>query len=110
MQVTDSELINAVKQLLGKGCYVNKKTVSEDEISADNFSEIFLIKPPSQIEIDEERYTDHSISVSYNEAYNQVMRLRRKEAYGSWEEQLEMQFDGTWNDHVQEVKNTYPFI
>lgn len=32
----------------------------------------------------------------------------RKVAYGTWEEQMEMQYDGTWEAHVLAVKQRYP--
>ncbi len=32
----------------------------------------------------------------------------RKAAYGSWQEQMEMQYDGTWNDHLEKVRDMYP--
>lgn len=32
----------------------------------------------------------------------------RKAAYGSWENQLEMQADGTWEQHINDVKNKFP--
>ena len=28
----------------------------------------------------------------------------RRAAYGSWEKQMELQFDGVWNEHVEKVK------
>lgn len=34
--------------------------------------------------------------------------ILRKAAYLPMEKQLEMQFDGTWNDHILEVKAKYP--
>ena len=32
----------------------------------------------------------------------------RRAAYGSYESQLEMQFDGTWEDFISSVKDKYP--
>jgi hypothetical protein len=32
----------------------------------------------------------------------------RKPEYGSWEEQLDMMYHGTWEAHVQAVKDKYP--
>lgn len=33
---------------------------------------------------------------------------KRQEAYGSWREQLDMMYHGTWNDHVKAVKDANP--
>ena len=32
----------------------------------------------------------------------------RKPEYGSWEDQLDMMYHGTWESHVQAVKDKYP--
>ena len=32
----------------------------------------------------------------------------RKPEYGSWEDQLDMMYHGTWESHVQAVKNKHP--
>jgi hypothetical protein len=32
----------------------------------------------------------------------------RKPEYGSWEEQMDMMYHGTWEAHVQAVKEKYP--
>jgi len=37
----------------------------------------------------------------------QYQRDRRPE-YGSWEDQLDMMYHGTWEAHVQAVKEKYP--
>ena len=37
----------------------------------------------------------------------QYQRVRKPE-YGSWEEQLDMMYHGTWEAHVQAVKDKYP--
>jgi|TARA_R110000824_G_C14996452_1_gene655743 hypothetical protein len=34
--------------------------------------------------------------------------VQRREAYGSWQDQLDMMHHGTWNDHVQAVKDANP--
>lgn len=34
----------------------------------------------------------------------------RKAAYGTWQEQLEMQTDGTWKAHTKSVKTKYPKV
>ena len=32
----------------------------------------------------------------------------RKPEYGSWEDQLDMMYHGTWESHVQAVKDKHP--
>jgi len=32
----------------------------------------------------------------------------RKPEYGSWEDQMDMMYHGTWETHVQAVKEKYP--
>jgi len=32
----------------------------------------------------------------------------RKSLYGTWEEQLDMMYHGTWKDHVAKVKSDIP--
>lgn len=104
--ITNEEIIKAVSTLLDG---VMLDWTGED-IDETNFASIFLTKSPSQIEIDEEDKADYAVAISYADAYNEIMRWRRKEAYGTWEQQMEMQFDGTWEDHVNQVKADYPFI
>ena len=33
---------------------------------------------------------------------------KRRQEYGEWEEQLDMMHHGTWEAHVQAVRNKYP--
>ena len=34
--------------------------------------------------------------------------VQRREAYGSWQDQLDQMFHGTWEDHVAAVKAAHP--
>ena len=34
--------------------------------------------------------------------------VQRREAYGSWQDQLDMMYHATWTDHVASVKAEYP--
>ena len=37
----------------------------------------------------------------------EYQRKREKE-YGSWEDQMDMMYHGTWESHVQAIKDKYP--
>ena len=45
-------------------------------------------------------YEDHMDEIEYKE--------KRKLEYGTWEEQLDMMHHGTWEAHVQAVRDKYP--
>lgn len=110
MNITNQEIITAAEKFAKANDMVFAMDWQEQDITADNFHDIFLSKNPSQIEIDGENKDDYPADFTYADAYNEIMRWRRKEAYGTWEQQMEMQFDGTWEDHVNQVKADYPFI
>ena len=39
---------------------------------------------------------------------NKQYQRDRKPEYGSWEDQLDMMYHGTWEAHVQAVKDKFP--
>ena len=57
---------------------------------------------PSQADQDKwtKEYEDYMVSIAYKE--------KRKPEYGSWEDQLDMMYHGTWEAHVQAIKDKYP--
>ena len=57
---------------------------------------------PSQADQDKwiKEYEDHMDEIEYKE--------KRKLEYGTWEEQLDMMHHGTWETHVQAVRDKYP--
>ena len=57
---------------------------------------------PSQADQDKwtKEYEDYMVSIAYKE--------KRRPEYGSWEDQLDMMYHGTWEAHVQAVKDKYP--
>ena len=50
----------------------------------------------------------HQSDITYEEWKRLRYKELRHEAYGSIDKQLEMQVDGTWIDHINEVKARYP--
>jgi len=108
--ITNQEIIIAAEKLTRQSGLDFFMDYQNQDISYENFNDIFLSKPPSQIEIDGENKSDYSLAITYSDVYNEVIRNKRKVAYGTWEEQLEMQFDGTWEAHVNSVKTQFPFI
>ena len=90
----------------------------------DICSAILAINPSAQVSVsaeDLDRITWHAdtpvISKSDIQAkqaelkadYDSKQYQRdRKPEYGSWEEQLDMMYHGTWEAHVQAVKDKYP--
>lgn len=65
----------------------------------------YLVDPGDDTTIEERRPVP-TVDVGAWKVENYVM-LRRA-AYGSWQEQLDMQYDRTWEAHVAEVKSRYP--
>ena len=59
---------------------------------------------PSQADQDKwtKEYEDYMVSIAYKE--------KRRPEYGSWEEQLDMMYHGTWEAHVQAIKDKYPVV
>lgn len=110
MSITNQEIITAAEKLARNNDYVFAVDYQDQNITEENFHSIFLSKNPSQIEVDGEDKSNYPADFTYADVYNQIMRDRRKKEYGTWEEQLEMQFDETWESHVQAVKDKYPFI
>ena len=57
---------------------------------------------PSQADQDKwtKEYEEYLSANAYKE--------KRKPEYGSWEEQLDMMYHGTWEAHVQAVKDKFP--
>jgi hypothetical protein len=57
---------------------------------------------PSQADQDKwtKEYEDYMVSIAYKE--------KRKPEYGSWEDQMDMMYHGTWEAHVQAVKEKHP--
>ena len=39
---------------------------------------------------------------------NKKYQRDRKPLYGTWEEQLDMMYHGTWKDHVDKIKSDIP--
>ncbi len=39
---------------------------------------------------------------------NKKYQRDRKPMYGTWEEQLDMMYHGTWKDHVDKIKSDIP--
>jgi hypothetical protein len=110
MTITNQEIILAAEKFARANDMFFGMDYQDQDINIDNFHSIFLSKNPSQIEVDEEDKSDYPADYTYADVYNEIMRERRKAEYGTWEEQMEMQFDGTWEDHVQSVKDKYLFI
>ena len=62
--------------------------------------------PESDLEVVEENWTDDEWN---NALQNQLgFADKRKPLYGTWEEQLDMMYHGTWKDHVTKVKADIP--
>lgn len=108
--ITNQEIIIAAEKLARQADSNFFMDYQNQDISQENFNSIFVSKSPSQIEIDGEAKSDYPLPVTYSDVYNEVIRNKRKVAYGTWEDQMEMQFDGTWEDHVNSVKEQFPFI
>lgn len=43
-----------------------------------------------------------------DDIFNNKQRELRLVAYGTWREQMDMQYHGTWQAHIEEVKQQYP--
>lgn len=43
-----------------------------------------------------------------DDIFNNKQRELRAAAYGTWREQMDMQYHGTWHAHIEEVKQLYP--
>ena len=107
MEITNQEIIDSVNRLnIGHTIYVEL----DGDITSSNYSSVFFIKSMSQMEIDGDNYGDFSIETQWTDVYNEVVRVNRKNKYGSWESQLEMQVDGTWEKHIADVKSSLPFL
>ena len=62
--------------------------------------------PESDLEVVEENWTDDEWN---NALQNQLGYAdKRKPLYGTWEQQLDMMYHGTWKDHVAKVKADIP--
>ena len=62
--------------------------------------------PESDLEVVEENWTDDEWN---NALQNQLgFADKRKPLYGTWEEQLDMMYHGTWKDHIAKVKSDIP--
>jgi len=60
----------------------------------------------ADLEIVEENWTDEEWN---NALQNQLGYAdKRKPLYGTWEEQLDMMYHGTWEKHVSKVKKDIP--
>ena len=62
--------------------------------------------PESDLEVVEENWTDDEWN---NALQNQLgFADKRKPLYGTWEEQLDMMYHGTWENHIAKVKPDIP--
>lgn len=109
MEISNKEIIDAVIKLNPEQT-IYVELPDEGNIDASNYNTTFYTKSISQINIDGEDLSKFVLDTSWEDVYNSIVRYKRKIAYGNWDVQLEMQFDGVWNDHVQDVKNQYPFL
>ena len=56
-------------------------------------------------------YEDDTVVQGWLKDANEASKTyadRRKPFYGTWEEQLDMMYHGTWKDHVAKVKTDIP--
>lgn len=106
MDITIAEAVQAIQEL-GATCYINAAV--DSVVTEQNYDETFLTISHSQADINKRPYADYTV-LDYTTVYNQVMRNRRQLEYGTWQQQLNMMYDGTWNDYVAGVKTKYPFI
>ena len=90
----------------------------------DICSAILKINPTAQVSVnaeDLEQITWHSGTPEIPKADIEAMMAElkadydnkqyqrdRKPEYGSWEDQLDMMYHGTWEAHVQAVKDKFP--
>ena len=52
--------------------------------------------------------TREEVADGWNLYANSQYQRDRKPEYGSWGDQLDMMYHGTWESHVQAVKNKHP--
>ena len=64
-------------------------------------------KDGNVVELDEDKITTEMARLLAEHDKNKYQR-DRKPLYGTWEEQLDMMYHGTWKDHVAKVKADIP--
>ena len=85
---------------------------------------ILAINPSAQVSIQEEdldriTWLNGTTPISKSDIQAKQAELKadydskqyqrdRKPEYGSWEDQLDMMYHGTWESHVQAVKDKHP--
>ena len=90
----------------------------------DICSAILAINPSAQVSVNEEdldqitwhadtpvipRADIEAMMVELKADYDSKQYQRdRKPEYGSWEDQMDMMYHGTWEAHVQAVKDKFP--
>jgi len=72
--------------------------------SVPNPSQVFPNVPLSDIETGEISESDFIKHIESSKTYAD----KRKPLYGTWEEQLDMMYHGTWKDHIAKVKADIP--
>ena len=110
--LVDSELtVRAIKKL-NPNCVVS---VQDGEIITYSI----MVQNDAGESVEQPQFTIEEIRAKYPEVETEMAKERiqatRRVAYGTWQEQLDMQFhdakDGTttWQDHVQAVKDANSF-
>ena len=94
----------------------------------DICSAILAINPSAEVSIDGEDFDSPNFQITWHSGTPEIPKADieammaelkadydskqyqrdRKPEYGSWEEQLDMMYHGTWEAHVQAVKDKYP--
>ena len=63
----------------------------------------FTPEEEAQRDAEEKAWADKQVELK-----NTQYKRDRKPLYGTWEEQLDMMYHGTWKDHVAKVKADIP--
>jgi hypothetical protein len=96
-------MIKLIKQIsTGKIVYREDPHTDKTLGNAKNFTSIDL----DDLEVVEENWTNDEWASAL---HNQLDYAdKRRPLYGTWEEQLDMMYHGTWKDHVAKVKADIP--
>ena len=83
-------------------------TMSGNPSTEEEFTSNFTIHKANGVEAPTWAKLQEHLATMQAEYDSKQYQRDRKPEYGSWEEQLDMMYHGTWEAHVQAVKDKYP--